>query len=98
MNPINDKISLIIDVNSLLKLDDPEVQYMISGDTYRIIELYNKNLQIFRDNLNIQFVHVLTNEIKTLKEWMNWYKCDSANYKDVMNFLRYAVLSLKHNY
>ena len=86
----NDKISLIIDVNHLFDLNDPEVQEMISGDTYKISELYSKNLKLIRNNLHCSFQHFVTREAKPLNEWMNYYQCDINDPKSIVIFLRIA--------
>lgn len=97
MVTINNEISLIIDVNHLFEINDPKVQNMVSGDIYIIKELYKDNLNFIRENLHCTFTHSITNESKSLSDWMDWYRCDATNPDDIITFLRYSTLVLTIN-
>lgn len=94
MITINDKISLIIDVDDLFELNDPEVDHMINGDSYKIDGLYKKSLNIFQDNYWYKFKHLMTGEIMSLKEWTDYYQCDVNDPKSIVVFLRLAEQTL----
>jgi hypothetical protein len=93
-NNINDKISLIIDTDYLFNLNDPDVQAMINGDTYLIDNLYKKAINNIKELSWVKFKHTVTGEIKSLDEWIDWYRTDMNNPKSIMIFLRYTVLTL----
>lgn len=86
-----DKISLIIDVDNLFGLNDPDVHDMLNGDTYKINELYKYSLKIFKEKLLYKFKHLISMEIMTLKEWMDYYQCDINDPKSIVIFLRLAA-------
>lgn len=94
-NNVNDKISLIIDTDQLFDQGNLAVQSMIDGDTYLIDELYKESLEIIKDNQNIAFNHMMTNESMSLNNWMIYYKCNINDPKSIVVFLRLAVLLLK---
>ena len=95
MVTINDKLSLIFDVNNLFNLEDINVELINSGDTYLIDSTYKEMIDIFRNNTSIKFIHKITNKIKSLNDWMNWYGSDINNPMDIVIFLRYATITLK---
>ena len=90
MVTINDKISLIIDTDNLFKIDSNDVQAMINGDTYRINILYDEAINNIKRNINYKFTHIISNEIKSLKEWMNQYQCNLNDPMSIVIFLRIA--------
>ena len=94
MVTINDKISLIIDVNALFNLDDPDVNDIVNGDNYKINYVYYRLLQFYKNSGDLEFTHDVTGKTKTLNTWMNEYRCDINNPKDVIIFLRYAIAVL----
>lgn len=94
MVTINDKISLIIDADNLFGMNDPNVQSMITGDTYRIKELYKNSLEMIRNNVWWKFKHIVTEEVMTLGEWMEYYRCDINDPKSTVIFLRLAEPTL----
>ena len=87
---ISDKISLILDTDQLFQLRDPEVQAMLNGDSYRINDLYKKNLELFKDNQYYKFKHIMSGEIKYLNEWMKFYQSNLNDPKSIVIFLRIA--------
>lgn len=91
---MNNKISLIIDVDQFFNLYDIEVESMINGDIYKVDELYIKSLEIFKNNYWIKFKHIMSGEIKTLVEWMIFYQCDINDPASIIIFLRVAVTML----
>ena len=95
MVTISDKISLIIDIHQLFQLQDSEVQAMINGDTYRITELYKKNLEFIKTNYWYKFKHIMTGETMSLDGWMKFYRCDINDPKSIVIFLRLATSVLK---
>ena len=98
MVTINDKVSLIVDVDQLFNLNDGDVYDVMDGDTYKLEMTYKKMLKIFKENINHEFIHIFTNEIMTLDEWMNWYESNSNDAKDITIFLRYAVYALTDDF
>lgn len=88
---INDKVSLIIDVNYVFDLNDSEVNKMIDGDTYLINALYKESLEIVRNNLDHEFTHTMTHRHKILIDWMNEYQCNPKNPMDIIIFFRFAA-------
>ena len=94
-NNINDKISLIIDTNQLFDLNDQDVYDILCGDSYKISETYKKMLKIFKENLNHNFTHKMSNETKSLKDWIDFYRCDINDPKSMVIFLSLSIPLLK---
>ena len=90
MVTINDKISLIIDVDNLFALNDPKVQDMINGDAFIIDELYKNSLEYVKNMSWVKFKHLISKEIMALDEWVKYYQCDMNNPKSIVIFLRLA--------
>jgi hypothetical protein len=90
MVTIIEKISIIIDVDLLFKLNNKDVQLMIAGDSYRIDELYEEALNIFKENLNYKLTHIISGEIMTLNAWCNFYNRNPNDQKSIGIFLRIA--------
>jgi len=95
MVTINDKLSLIFDVDNLFDLNDMNVELIKYGDTYLIDSTYKEMIDIFRNNVSIKFIHEITNDVKSLNEWINWYGSDINDPMDIVIFLRYAAITLK---
>lgn len=98
MVTINDKLSLIIDVDQLLDLQDGDVYDVIEGDTYKIDATYKRILEIFRENVNREYVHMISGEVMSLSEWADWYGCDINDAKSITTFLRYGVYAFRYNF
>ena len=98
MVTINDKISLIIDTDQIFDIFGSDVQLMMSGDTYKIGELYINSLEIFKNNQHLIFRHKMSGETKTLKYWVRFYQCDINDSKSIIIFSRFMLdmLSLLH--
>lgn len=97
MVTINDKISLIMDINQLFDIRDKEVESMINGDTYKINELYTKALIIFEKNRDrYQFTHTASGETQSLANWMDDFQFTNDPIS-IITFVRYAIIALKRN-
>ena len=94
MVTINDKLSLIFDVNELFYLDDVNADLIIDGDTYLIDETYKDMLDIFRDSVSMSFINKINGEKRTITDWMTWYGSDINDPMDIVIFLRYASTTL----
>lgn len=92
MVTINNKISLIIDVDNLFQINDDKVQSIINGDIYLVDILYKDSINIIKNNLHFNFINQVINEVKPLGEWMNSYNL--KNEQDIVTFLRYATQAL----
>ena len=91
---IDNKVSIIIDVDQLFEINDQDVQSMINGDIYRIDGLYIKALKIFRSNQNYQLTHLIRNKSESLSYWMNDFQCTNDP-MSILIFLRYAKVALR---
>lgn len=92
---INDKIDVLINIDTLFDFNNPYVDRVIDGESYLINSTYIEMLETFRSNTNMKFIHTITNEIRSLGDWMNWYKIDISDPKSIQIFLSYAVQALK---
>lgn len=95
MVTINDKLSLIIDVNHLFNLRDEDVSDVLNGDTYKIDMTYIRMLEIFRENQDCNFVHAIRDTVSSLRVYMAQYGYNSNDAMNVVIFLRYATAVLK---
>ena len=91
MTTINDKISLIIDTDSLFGYNDIKVQSMVAGDSYLIDELYKDAINMIKKNKEWKFKHIISDEIMTLEKWMMKYKCNLNDPISIIIFLRLAT-------
>ena len=92
---VNDKISLIIDVNQMFDINDRDTINFLSGDLYLLDKVYKKSLTILKERLHYKFINIVSEKIMSLSDWMKYYSCDSNDPKSVTIFLRYATLALK---